>query len=167
MHSAPSSNPNGTPVLYAEKKLAELLGRPRADLRSARKKMEPGRDFRAEAGKEIAYTGRGLARLYAMEIIPAGASVTEARIIEAGSAGAELKEAPLAPVWLRCTKVYPNRRLIQARFDVAPADGRRVDVQVKDNRNFTQNLRLQARPRAAGSTSYELVGRVPRQRGRF
>ena len=42
-----------------------------------------------------------------------------------------------------------------------------IKVKVRDNRNFIRGMRLSARPPAEGSTTWVMIGRCPRWRGKY
>jgi hypothetical protein len=137
----------------SEKKLAARLGLTRRDLRSVRKKILDDGDFIAEAGQEITITEAGIEKLE-KELGPLPLDNPPLAV-------------PLGPCAMLVTRVCPNHHLIQAQFLVDPRDSRRVFVSVKTNKNFVPGMKITARPKAPGSSAFELVGPCPRRRGKM
>lgn len=161
--------------LYSEKKLAEIFGLTRDDLRHARKTaLKKERDF-TEIPAGIVLTASGIGRL--IEYWRATGLRTTITLEQLAaclvhhSDIADPEEPTTAngsaPPWdtmvaLRVVRTFSNPRCLEARFP----DGRRVQVTVGSNLNFVPNMGLNARPKAPGSPVYELVGRCPKRKGR-
>lgn len=176
--------------LYLEKKLAEILGLQRDDLRHARKNagLKKGPDFLEAADRSIVLTGHGFAKI--LEFwratgvnFPAADDPDWDKLVAAAEIGLTpeitgndpdgsiaasttlVMTSDLEAVALRVIRIFPNPHLLEARYEIGH-DGRRVTVSVPTNRNFVPNMRILGRPKAPGSSSFDLVGRCPRQKGK-
>jgi len=75
--------------------------------------------------------------------------------------------APIEIVELIITRVYPNPRLILARFPDDVAEKFPVRVKVPNNINFQPHMKIRVRPPLKEDGLYILEGRCPRYRGRW
>lgn len=148
------------PILYPEKKVAELLGLPREKLRAMRTGALQlrGPEHLGTVKREIAYTPGGLARL--LEYIRASGV---GDIPEELDRFIAVQEDPT--LLLTVTHICRNPHLLDAK----KGSGEKVRVWVPNNSKFVPKMELRARPRSHGSLPnfFELVGRCPRKRGRY
>lgn len=146
--------------------MAGATGVSREDFRHGRlTALVKGLDYDEPPGQEIVFTAKGLGKLCEYWLAT-GIQVT---ISEAQLASARVEPAapPNEPIRLRVTRIPPNKRLLEARFDTVPADHRRVFVNVPDNSKFVNNMVLEARKVVPTAEIYQLVGRPPKRKGRF
>lgn len=144
-----------TGPLYCEKKLAKKIGVTDDDLRFAREALQPEVDWQVHK-KMIVFTAVGLPHL--LEFIRATLAETvpatfEDCRIDAGTNGAAIE--------MEVVRIYPNRRLLQARTTTAEL----VNVRVRTNVNFVPKMKLKAR--LESGTTWEMEGRCPRTKGRY
>jgi hypothetical protein len=156
---------------YSEARLAAHLGLARDDAKLLRKKtLAEGVHWQKKAG-EIALTRAGVKKLWAA--LKAGPSTIDLSAClmlprEKNGAASEPLRLPEAPTFARpaqliVKKIYPNVKVLLAT-DQAQRDWR---VIVGNNTLFQPRMTLPAVPCPAHPGYYQLVGRLPRRKGRW
>jgi hypothetical protein len=164
-----SEHPNGFD--YSEARLAEHLGLARDDAKMLRKKaLVEGVHWQKKAG-QTALSIAGVKKLWsALKAGPSTIDLSACLLLPREKSGPtteplRLPEAPTfaRPAKLIVKKIYPNVKVLLAT-DQAQRDWR---VIVGNNTLFEPRMTLPAVPCAAHPGFYQLVGRLPRRKGRW
>ena len=167
-------NGNGSAgFVFSESRFAAHVGLSRDDAKKLRKQhLAEGVDW-AKKDREIALSKSAIKKLWrGLECGPNTLDLSACLLDVAEQNQPTNQTSPLAlpepvtfarPAKLRVARIFPNVRILQA---VEPCGDTR-HVIVGDNTLFVVGMELPAAPSAAHPGYYQLVGKLPRRRGRW
>lgn len=159
-------NAKPSKFLYLEKKIAELLGLQRKDLRFVRRecKLKKRKDYSA-THRDIVLTEAAARKILAYVKETLRVALTEEQLAQCLSELSPAEKKEDATQELIVKRCLPNERLLLA---TDPAGGE-VTVRVMSNRKFLPKMSLRAVfiGNQAGQPTYQMEGRCPRIRGHY
>jgi len=142
-------------MMKSEIDLAQELGMERKIIRGIRQERLNA-DAWTKLGNHIVYTETGEHALRnAIQLMLSAEELSEPLPV-------------LSPQEFKICHIPLNPRLVIGVLVVdGDTDCTQIKIRVRDNKNFLKNMTLKARPPAEGSTTWVMMGRCPRWRGKY